>query len=523
MTDLRERLPSSHVPKWSRYAATVLVVVGTGALVLPAPWRMPAWNDEMLHLQSWRNRYGTDDVFPIGRHKIAKAKHIPEAVRALALAVYDSGPMAQRLFIIMQDCHPSLWPIIAEIVAGATNSSLVAIRLLSTVSFLLTLYLLYRIGTHLGSESEGALLGALWGVAYLPLEYAGLARMYAPAMAALALFLYYYLAIDITNDRKFRNLALLAILPISLEWFAWPAVYMLLALAVIRRARLSSGTRQALRRHLVLLPFFLTCAMFMCYYLLLRNFHPSASPEYLATQGHHPAYEHLVTFLAQIGPASFVCSLTDATVYLAIANTAFFALGAALFLGSRRTSWGFRVTVLLLVVAGFVLPTQIRMLARHYMLATFVPFVLFAWAVVALIPRSARPVIAVAVLAFGAVVLYSQERFFGKDNPAYDYPRIAQAVAEALGDDDGWIAFPYQLAMCIYRYGDLPEPQLPTSLSEFNHTLQCIPSGQSRVVLTTRGALYGVDGRYREWFKPSGLVADFPGGRVIYRITASEK
>lgn len=519
MDDIREQAPSWQLSEWWQYVLTLLVLAGIGALVLPAPWRMPASNDEMLHLQSWRNRYGTDDVFPIGRHKIAKAKHIPDAVRELALTIYDAGPIGQRLFIVMQDCHPSLWPITAEIVAGVTNSSLAAIRLLSTLSFLLTLYLLYRIGAHLGSGSEGALLTSLWCISYLPFEYAGMARMYAPAMAALALFLYYYLRIDVTDDRRFRNLALLAILPISLEWFAWPAVYMLMALALVRRIRVSGGARHALRRHLVLLPFFIVCAIFLCYYLILRNFHPSASPEYRVAHGHHPAYEHLATFLAQIGPASFLVSLTEATLYFAIANTAFFSLGAALFLGSRRMSWDFRVTVLLLTIAAFLLPTQIRMLPRHYMLATFVPLVFFGLAVVALIPRIARPVIAVSVLAFGLIVFYSQERFFGKNNPTYDYPQVAQAVAKALQDNDAWIAFPYQRAMCIYRYAALPEPELPTSLAEFHETLKRIPEGESRVVLTGRDTLYVLDDRYRKWFKTGRLVGEFAGGSVIYRIT----
>lgn len=501
---------------------TALVLLGIAILVLPAPWRMPASNDEMLHLKSWRNRYGTDDVFPIGRHKIAKAKHIPAPVRNLALAIYDSGPIGQRLFIVMQDCHPSLWPITAEIMASVTDSSLVAIRLLSTLCFVLTLYLLYCIGCHLHGWSEGLLLASLWSISYLALEYAGTARMYASAMAALALFLYYYLKIDVKDDRQFRNLALLAILPISLEWFTWPAVYMLLALAVLQRVRGVRGWRQGLARHKSLIPFFLVCGIFFCYYYVLRNFHPSASPEYSAGRGVHPAYEHLMEFLAQIGPFSFLCSLTDGLSYIAAANVAFFTLGAILFLRDTRTPLAFRATVVLLAIAAFVLPTQIRMLPRHYMLATFVPFVFFTLAVVTHLPKNSQGLIGLILLVPAIGILYSQDRFFGKDNVAYDHPRIAQTVASSLQGGEKWIAFPYQRAMSIYRYAELPEPVLATSQSEFEQVLANIPPGESRIVLTGKHSITALSAKYRKWFTRDHLIAEFPTGDVVYRITATE-
>ncbi len=51
--------------------------------VVPAPWRLPVSNDEMLHLESYRNQYHTSDVF---RNTMRKIDATPPV--AVGTAVY---------------------------------------------------------------------------------------------------------------------------------------------------------------------------------------------------------------------------------------------------------------------------------------------------------------------------------------------------------------------------------------------------------------------------------------------------
>ncbi|MBC7077649.1 MAG: glycosyltransferase family 39 protein, partial [Synergistales bacterium] len=431
----------------------------------------------------------------------------------------DSGPIGQRFFIVLQDCHPSVWPITAEIIASLTNSSLVAIRLLSTLAFAVALLFLYLLARNLSHHSSGLALASLWAVSFLAVEYAGLARMYACAMAALAAFLYVFLQTDSKNDREFGRLVLFALIPVSLEWFTWPAVYTLLAVAIYRRWNGTANLQNILNRYRALIPFVIVCTIFFCYYLVLAKLHPSRSPEWSAGHGPHPAYEHFVDFFATVGPLSFLAPLEVNRLYLAVVHIALFLGGILLFAFNRRLPADFRVAVLFLTAAGLILPTLIRMLPRHYMLTLLVPLTFSYWAIVNNMTIRLRLLTSVLLLVFAIAIANTQERLFGKDNPVYDFPEIARTVKATLdAQDKTWVATPYQLAMCIYRYADLPEPQMPTSKKELQETLNDLPCGTPVVVLAHKWTPENLDGRYKQLFTQGEIIRVFPSGITVFRI-----
>ena len=57
-----------------------LAVLLTAYTRLPAPWRVGVTNDEMLHLESFRNHYRTDDIYPVFVRKVELAGREPMAV-----------------------------------------------------------------------------------------------------------------------------------------------------------------------------------------------------------------------------------------------------------------------------------------------------------------------------------------------------------------------------------------------------------------------------------------------------------
>lgn len=497
-----------------------VVLLLLSALVFPAPWRLPAaTNDEMLHLKSWRNRYGTDDVFPIGRRKLERATNVPEPIKKLALRIYDSGPLGQRLFIVLQDCHPSIWPVTAEFVASVTNSSLIAIRLLSTVAFALALLLLYRVGQHLADWKVGLALAAFWTLSHLALEYAGLARMYACAFAALLWFLYIYLTRDPQKDRDFTAISLWAILPVSLEWFTWPAVYTLLAVAVLRRAHGVKSVGDLWRKYKALAPFLVVCTLWLGYYFVLAKFHPSLSPEWSEGKGPYPAYQHLGDFFARVGIFSYLYpGRRLSTEWIALLNVAILALGLGVFSFRRQFPLPLRLAVVFLTVAGLILPNFIRMLARHYWLTLTVPITMAYLGFALLVPQRWRLTVPLVLLLGGLVVAFTEQKFLGKDNPAYEFPQIAGAVKDALGEDSLWIASPYQLAMCIYRYQSLPEPELPSSRRELEMTLEQMPCDRDIIVLCHKWTPLSLSEQYRNLFENGIRLREFANGIAIFRI-----
>ena len=68
---------------WERIAVVLLVFVAL-ATRLPAPWGPEVIGDEMLHLESWRNRYRTDDMMPLFMRRLG--------AQPTVLAEPETGP-----------------------------------------------------------------------------------------------------------------------------------------------------------------------------------------------------------------------------------------------------------------------------------------------------------------------------------------------------------------------------------------------------------------------------------------------
>lgn len=75
-------------------------------ILAPAPWRAEVVNDEMLHLESWRNRYGTDDQFPIFIARLEQSAVLSAENFEKVKSVYDDFPWLQRALFLLPDGHP---------------------------------------------------------------------------------------------------------------------------------------------------------------------------------------------------------------------------------------------------------------------------------------------------------------------------------------------------------------------------------------------------------------------------------
>ena len=77
--------------------AILLVLVAISFLTrLPSPWRLDVINDEMHHLESWRNRYKSQDIYPLFLQKLELSGRLSPAKLNLLHKIYQSSPLIQR-------------------------------------------------------------------------------------------------------------------------------------------------------------------------------------------------------------------------------------------------------------------------------------------------------------------------------------------------------------------------------------------------------------------------------------------
>src|SRR4051812_26184124 len=101
MTEVR---PAERESGFDRRAMLVLgAVIVAIALATrgAAPWRLPVMNDEMHHLESWRNRYRTDDIYPLFIKRLEQGNRLSPATLARVKRIYHSGSLAQRGLIVL--------------------------------------------------------------------------------------------------------------------------------------------------------------------------------------------------------------------------------------------------------------------------------------------------------------------------------------------------------------------------------------------------------------------------------------
>ncbi len=170
--------------------ALVLLTGLTAFTRLAAPGQTTVTNDEMHHLESWRNRYRTDDAYPLFLERLEGSGMLSEKRLELVRKAYHASPLVQRAFIVLVDPQPPGFPIMAEIIEATTRSSLLALRIPSVIASILAVWLMYRLGRALRDPTLGLWLAALLAIGFLTQVYAGIGRPYSIAQFATVLLVY---------------------------------------------------------------------------------------------------------------------------------------------------------------------------------------------------------------------------------------------------------------------------------------------------------------------------------------------
>ncbi len=462
-------------PKRDRAARWILMaLVAAVALAtrLPAPWQRNLINDEMHHLESWRNRYRTDDIYPLFLKKLESGGRVDKRKIEMVRRLYRGSPLFQRAMLVLVDPQPPLFPAVAETIEAATHSSLLALRIPSMLLSLTAIALAYLLGRRMWDNSAGLWLAGLTTIGALGQYYAGIGRPYAWSQCSLmlALFIYVRQRGRGENGRAFLASALVAQ---SIQWMCWAMVGPLVICHLIERYR-QEGFGKLLKR---------TWWYFLLSGLLLAEMMIQLKNPTVANQGGARGAMTVWRDLRVAGPFAHLGSVSR--IVLNIGAAAFVALAivggwAAI---RRRMPGGIGIVasagcgLLAAMVIGSSPRFMVSYLAPSMVLAAVGSCAALRMATVN------RAILGLVVVGIGTIAIVKPASEYEWNTYDVPYPPVADALRSRLRPDDIWVAYPYHLGDCLYRFGPLPRPVAPTNFQELQEALaRGNPSGEVYVI-----------------------------------------
>ncbi|MHC4766824.1 MAG: glycosyltransferase family 39 protein, partial [Planctomycetota bacterium] len=414
-----------------------------------APWQEALTNDEMLHLESWRNRYRTDDIYPVFLDRV-EAQGMLEGERLELLEkAYHGSTLVQRGLLVLIDAHPPTYPLLAEVLEALTHSSLDAVRIVSAIASALAVLFAYRLGRDLRDTALGLWLAALFAIGFLAQVHAGIARPYVLTHLALILVLYAFVRDEVVHERPPWRFLLACLFAQSTDWPVWAVIFPLVAIVIIRRFR-RGGLGAVVKETW----WYAALSVLMLPILALHLARGVA--------GHHLAERSLGTawycyslaspfasldWVLSVEPGSFLSPAAILMLLVAIAGVACVVADAAFFREVPGSGLGLQ-SVRLGVVAALVVSVALSIFGvrghvEMILIFMVVPTV-FAAAGVRWLLRT-EGASRVAVVA--TLVIFAVFRVGWPEDPRHralldtDYAAVAERIRAELGPGDIWIAF----------------------------------------------------------------------------------
>jgi hypothetical protein len=487
--------------------AGVVIVVLALVTRLPAPWKLELINDEQHHLESWRNRYGTDDIYPLFLERLRVTGRLKGDRLALAERVYHSSPLVQRGLIVLVDPQPPLFPVMAEAVQATTDSSLVAIRIPSMLASLGAVALMFLIGRAIKGDVLGLWTAGFGTIGFLAQTMAGFGRPYAITQCAVLGTIYVFLRQRREPGSTPAKLLLVALVTQCLQWMAWAVVGPLVLADLVLRYRNGASVRQLLKQTWWYFAISLVVLVEMAVQLQNPTISQQGGAHSIVQLWSHwciaSPFAHLTgvmgalglhvsgalsALLAVIGIGAIAAGAVARPGRVALLLTVAGGLFAAVFIGTREPFW----------MTYGVGPTLAAAVGADWLCRN---------------RRVSGAVLAAVMLAFAPLVLARPADpyvlVYYQDAP---YSPIARTLRAEMKPGDVWMSWPYNVGNCLYRYGPLPEPILPQSEEQALAAMDRPADGGSCFVLTYAGNVRKIEpGRLADLW-------DFRNGIVLVRL-----
>lgn len=446
-------MQSSGINRFSAKSTAILLVAIALISRIAAPWQLGITNDEMHHLKSWRNRYGTNDIYPMFIQRLEETKSLTPAKLARVKRIYAASPLIQRGLIVLVDPQPPTFPIMAEAIEWISNSSLIALRLPSALASLATIVIVFVLGRRLKDNSLGLWMAAMMTVGTLGQVYAGIGRPYALAQCGIAACLLCFVLCRQQKPASPWRLLVAAIIAQSLQWMAWSVVGPIALGEIICRFREGTPLRILIKQT----AWYVVASVLLLGEMLVQLRNPTitgqSGTKSLADYWNMVCVSSPFAHFASFGHACDVCS---GLLYL------FFMVCGMISLTRRNDGdLAIRATLFGALLGGIVAMVLAGSSVRFMMTYAFMPTVFAAIGGRWLLHDSVTSNLTITALlaALGALTFFHPEnpydRIFGDDIP---YEPVAHQLARFLGADSCWTAYPYYRANCLYRGAKLPVP-----------------------------------------------------------------
>lgn len=478
----------------SRPILAVLVLLGVFALVtrLTTPWRLDVINDEMHHLESWRNHYGSDDIYPLFLQRLESSGKLSPARLEWARWAYHLHPLTQRALIVLVDPQPPLYPVLAELTQWTTSSSLILLRWWSVLFSLSAIYVAYRLGRSIYDDASGLWIAIFAGIGATTQFYAGIGRPYALTQLTILLALWAFVAY-LRQRISLRRFLFACLLAQGVQWMAWSVVGPLVAIAIAHDLRRNAAGLRPLARWLWRYSWYVVGSLLLLSYMLVQLQNPTVSD-----QGGVRSAWRVWWCYAVVSPFSHLGSFGDSALHIGAAAFALLALAGAIWLVWQRQTRGLLAAGLLAsaacgILAAIVIGVEVRF-AVTYVTPAIVLGGLGASAISSLPRLDLRPIMAAATLAFfGALAIFHPENPYERIDQ-YDVPwsQAASALKQNLKPGQTWIAYPPNLANNLYRYGPLPEPIMPLNEAQLQTAIAANPGALAMVERSRTALLPGM-------------------------------
>lgn len=496
---------------WS--AAVLLLVLVTCQTRLSAPWRLEVTNDEMHHLESWRNRYKSDDIYPLFLQKLEASGRLSPARLELVRKLYHSSPLAQRAMIILVDPQPPLFPVLAETTQKISDSSLIGLRLWSVAFSLAAIWIAWLLGQEIAGRLCGMWLAVLVCIGAVTQHYAGIGRPYALTQLVILLATWAFVRRQ-KGQIGLGQFLVWCLLAQAVQWMAWAVIGPMVMVELLRQWRSDGGLRTLVRKSW----WYVVLSMLLLLEMLVQLRNPIISK-----QGGLMSLDFVWLCFAVAAPTGHIGSFGDGALHVGAAIFAILGIVGAIATLSRWTTTdrpqrliavGLVASAAAGIIASVVVGVSVRFEVSY--IATWL--VLAAVGLCALLPaeKIGVPVSMVVLAIFGSLAIWHPVDPYQRiDDYDVRWSQVAARLKQELQPGQRWVGFAPSIACNLYQYGPLPEPIMPFQWPQLQHMITSGEVDSALVLLESDGNYPGMEALIRSHVS---VIQDYPmsGGPSRY-------
>lgn len=453
---------SGSVLQWFPTLTVAAIAVLVAITFAPSVWRLDPLIDEMYHLESWRNRYGTDDPLPVFHVRLAATGKLTAGQKDWLADLYRTSPLFRRLLFVQSDPPSPLHSALGEIIQAASNSSVVALRIPSLIAAVGVVWLMYLLGRRLLDPGLACCLASLACVGPLVQTYAGVGRSHMLAQFALTGLLYSLIGSQEDPRRSPARFLAWAVLAQVSHWSTWAVVGPVVGAEFIRRLTSGCSFMMLLKQS----AWYLVTSVALIGVFVLQNVGTTAAGNMTGTfQGVWDYFCHASPFgfASQFGRGGFMTAAGLLFAALALAGAC---------VGLRETTTRLRAFVIPVIagVCGSLIGMYFMTAGIRHMLIYQAPWIVLAGIGLRYACGTATCAMAVAC---GTVVLSALVALANPVDPYENllhgdirYSQPAAVLRRELRPGERWAAWPYYQGNAFFPFGPFPVPFLPNTEGE---------------------------------------------------------